>query len=58
MASAYRWLLNQKSTFGAHPFSTGSDQCLVHNGSLSNHNLLRRKLSYEGIEVEADNGLR
>jgi len=43
------------TTFGAHPFSTGSDQCLVHNGSLSNHNLLRRKLSREGIEVETDN---
>ena len=26
------------TTMGAHPFSTGSDQCLVHNGSLSNHN--------------------
>ena len=29
---------------GAHPFSTGPDQCLVHNGSLSNHNNLRREL--------------
>ena len=26
------------TTLGAHPFSTGPDQCLVHNGSLSNHN--------------------
>ena len=26
------------TTDGAHPFSTGHDQCLVHNGSLSNHN--------------------
>ena len=26
------------TTDGAHPFSTGNDQCLVHNGSLSNHN--------------------
>ncbi|TIP54649.1 MAG: glutamine amidotransferase, partial [Mesorhizobium sp.] len=26
------------TTMGAHPFSTGADQCLVHNGSLSNHN--------------------
>ena len=25
------------TTDGAHPFSTGADQCLVHNGSLSNH---------------------
>ena len=30
------------TTDGAHPFSTGPDQCLVHNGSLSNHNDLRR----------------
>ena len=33
------------TTLGAHPFSTGPDQCLVHNGSLSNHNSLRRKLA-------------
>ena len=26
---------------GSHPFSTGMDLCLVHNGSLSNHNRLR-----------------
>jgi len=32
------------TTMGAHPFSTGPDQCLVHNGSLSNHNGLRREL--------------
>ena len=32
------------TTDGAHPFSTGRDQCLVHNGSLSNHNALRREL--------------
>ena len=25
------------TTMGAHPFNTGNDQCLVHNGSLSNH---------------------
>ena len=30
------------TTDGAHPYSTGADQCLVHNGSLSNHNNLRR----------------
>jgi glutamate synthase domain-containing protein 1 len=29
---------------GSHPFSTGSDTCLVHNGSLSNHNRLRELL--------------
>ena len=43
------------TTMGAHPFSTGNDQCLVHNGSLSNHNSLRRKLRKEGIEFETDN---
>jgi amidophosphoribosyltransferase len=43
------------TTMGAHPFSTGSDQCLVHNGSLSNHNSLRRKLKREGIAFETDN---
>ncbi len=43
------------TTMGAHPFSTGPDQCLVHNGSLSNHNSLRRKLRREGIAFETDN---
>ena len=43
------------TTMGAHPFSTGSDQCLVHNGSLSNHNSLRRKLRHEGIHIETEN---
>ena len=36
------------TTNGAHPFSTGIDQCLVHNGSLSNHNGLRRMLQQKG----------
>ncbi|MDR9393059.1 class II glutamine amidotransferase [Roseovarius sp. SYSU LYC5161] len=43
------------TTLGAHPFSTGADQCLVHNGSLSNHNSLRRKLAREGVNVETQN---
>ena len=43
------------TTLGAHPFSTGSDQCLVHNGSLSNHNSLRRKLVRQGIQIETEN---
>lgn len=43
------------TTLGAHPFSTGMDQCLVHNGSLSNHNSLRRKLKREGIHIETMN---
>ena len=43
------------TTMGAHPFNTGPDQCLVHNGSLSNHNRLRRKLQREGIHIETEN---
>jgi len=43
------------TTNGAHPFSTGVDQCLVHNGSLSNHNRLRRTLQREGVEFESEN---
>ncbi|MCA1493095.1 class II glutamine amidotransferase [Sinorhizobium alkalisoli] len=43
------------TTLGAHPFSTGSDQCLVHNGSLSNHNNLRRELTREGMAFETQN---
>lgn len=40
---------------GSHPFSTGSDLCLVHNGSLSNHNRLRDRLKREGISFETEN---
>jgi glutamate synthase domain-containing protein 1 len=43
------------TTMGAHPFSTGPDQCLVHNGSLSNHNSLRRKLRRDGMHFETEN---
>jgi glutamate synthase domain-containing protein 1 len=43
------------TTLGAHPFSTGPDQCLVHNGSLSNHNNLRRELTHDGMRFETDN---
>jgi glutamate synthase domain-containing protein 1 len=43
------------TTMGAHPFSTGSDQCLVHNGSLSNHNNLRRELKHGGMTFETEN---
>ncbi|MEM6758748.1 MAG: glutamine amidotransferase family protein [Pseudomonadota bacterium] len=43
------------TTLGAHPFSTGADQCLVHNGSLSNHNRLRRQLARQGTHVQTDN---
>lgn len=43
------------TTLGAHPFSTGPDECLVHNGSLSNHNNLRRELIREGMKFETEN---
>ena len=43
------------TTDGAHPFSTGLDQCLVHNGSLSNHRGVRRVLEQEGLRLTTDN---
>jgi methylamine---glutamate N-methyltransferase subunit A len=43
------------TTEHSHPFSTGLDLCLVHNGSLSNHNRLRRELRREGMVFETDN---
>ncbi|MCX7889058.1 MAG: glutamine amidotransferase family protein [Rhodobacteraceae bacterium] len=43
------------TTLGAHPFSTGPDQCLVHNGSLSNHNSVRRELRRAGMTFETEN---
>jgi methylamine---glutamate N-methyltransferase subunit A len=43
------------TTEHSHPFSTGLDLCLVHNGSLSNHNRLRRKLRGDGIHFQTDN---
>ena len=43
------------TTDGSHPYSTGEDECLVHNGSLSNHNNLRRTLVKNGIEFKSQN---
>ncbi len=43
------------TTLAAHPFSTGPDQCLVHNGSLSNHHNLKRELKRDGFTFETDN---
>ncbi len=40
---------------GSHPFSTGDDTCLVHNGSLSNHNRLREQLARHGERFQTDN---
>lgn len=43
------------TTAGSHPFSTGPDQCLVHNGSLSNHHALQRVLTHNGLTFRTDN---
>jgi glutamate synthase domain-containing protein 1 len=43
------------TTEGSHPFSTGRDLCLVHNGSLSNHNRLRERLRAEGLTFQTEN---
>src|SRR5436190_17782216 len=43
------------TTEHSHPFSTGLDLCLVHNGSLSNHNRLRERLKKHDIEIRTDN---
>jgi methylamine---glutamate N-methyltransferase subunit A len=43
------------TTAGSHPFSTGMDLCLVHNGSLSNHNRLRQQLRAEGMLFQTEN---
>jgi amidophosphoribosyltransferase len=40
---------------GSHPFSTGEDTCLVHNGSLSNHNRLREQLVRHGERFQTEN---
>ncbi len=43
------------TTEHSHPFTAASDMCLVHNGSLSNHNNLRKWLRKRGHEFETDN---
>ncbi|MGI9333227.1 MAG: glutamine amidotransferase, partial [Gammaproteobacteria bacterium] len=44
------------TTAGSHPFSTGLDLCLVHNGSLSNHNRLRQRLhDHDGRTFKTEN---
>ncbi|MCI3270543.1 glutamine amidotransferase [Streptomyces cylindrosporus] len=40
---------------GAHPFSVGPGQCLVHNGSFANHATIRRELRAQGIEFDSEN---
>ncbi len=43
------------TTEHSHPFIAADDVCLVHNGSLSNHNRLRLWLQRRGLEFESDN---
>jgi amidophosphoribosyltransferase len=43
------------TTAGSHPFATGADLCLVHNGSLSNHNRLREQLKRKGVTFSSEN---
>ena len=43
------------TTNGSHPFVTGADTCLVHNGSLSNHNQLRERLVHVGESFQTEN---
>ena len=43
------------TTAGSHPFATGADLCLVHNGSLSNHNRLREELKRKGVSFGSQN---
>ncbi|UIX31934.1 glutamine amidotransferase [Streptomyces sp. GQFP] len=40
---------------GAHPFSVGPGQCLVHNGSFANHATIRRQLCAQGVEFDSEN---
>jgi len=43
------------TTEHSHPFTAAADMCLVHNGSLSNYNRLRRWLERQGLAFETDN---
>ena len=40
---------------GSHPFSVGPDQCIVHNGSFSNHASVRRQLARRDIRCDTLN---
>ena len=40
---------------GAHPFSVGPGQCLVHNGSFANHATIRRELHAQGVRFDSEN---
>ncbi|MDR1394221.1 MAG: hypothetical protein LBJ62_09710 [Bifidobacteriaceae bacterium] len=40
---------------GSHPFSVGFDECLIHNGSFSNHESIRKRLSRAGLSFDSLN---
>ncbi|WP_327249922.1 glutamine amidotransferase [Streptomyces sp. NBC_01320] len=40
---------------GCHPYAVGPDQCLVHNGSFSNHATVRRQLLARGVQFDSEN---
>ncbi|MDR2253081.1 MAG: hypothetical protein LBD97_04345 [Bifidobacteriaceae bacterium] len=40
---------------GSHPFSVGDDECLVHNGSFSNHESIRKRLIAAGVAFDSLN---
>ena len=40
---------------GSHPFSVGTDQCLVHNGSFSNHMSIKHELERNGVVFDSQN---
>ncbi|MBB6629775.1 glutamine amidotransferase [Nocardioides sp. KIGAM211] len=40
---------------GAHPYAVGPGECLVHNGSFSNHATIRRELRAAGVTFDSEN---
>lgn len=40
---------------GCHPYAVGDGQCMVHNGSFSNHATLRRELMRKGVQFDSEN---
>lgn len=40
---------------GCHPYAVGDGQCMVHNGSFSNHATIRRELLRKGVEFDSEN---
>jgi methylamine---glutamate N-methyltransferase subunit A len=40
---------------GAHPYAVGPGECLVHNGSFSNHATIRRELRAAGVSFDSEN---